>query len=58
MNHNSIIIMGLNLTSEVKEEITTITAAPWDTHVKHLGIKLIDSIDPAILIELNLKFLP
>lgn len=47
--------MGLNVTPKVKKEIKAITAALWGKHVKYLGIKLSDSVDPITLIELNLK---
>lgn len=39
------VIMGLNVTSEVKEQIITVTAVPWGSCVKHLGIKLVDLVD-------------
>lgn len=34
--------MGLNITQEIKEKVTAITATPWDTCIKYLGIKLSD----------------
>lgn len=54
INISKSVRMGLNLTLEVKAEFNTM-ADLWRTHIKYLGIKLTDTMDPTSLIDLNLK---
>lgn len=55
VNMSKSLIMGLNITSEIKESVTAVTLFPWGSHVKYLEVILIDSLDLATLIDLNLR---
>lgn len=55
MNMSKSIIMDFNVPVEMRGQLSAFTVAPWDRCVKYLGIKLVDSLDLSMLIELNLK---
>lgn len=43
------------VSSRMRSQLSSITTVPWVRCIKYLGIKLGDSLDPKMLIELNLK---
>lgn len=55
VNISKSVLMGLNITSETRAEGAAVTAAPWSSCIRYLGIRLSASMDPTSLIDLNLK---
>lgn len=47
-------IMGMNIPSERRDQITVFTLAPWEESVTYLGIRLVGCIDAQTLINLNI----
>lgn len=54
VNVSKLIIMGLNITAEVWEQIKRIIPTPWKSMVKYLGLTLIALMDKTALIDLNI----
>lgn len=46
--------MGLNVSSETREQIRRIVFIPWKSIVKYLGLKLVAPLDKTAIIDLNI----